>query len=260
MSIKEFDNLFGPKNLETERKEFVNRIEVVVFDEYVKLDFADYKDIFYKVCFELGEDPVEQINKISYLEYKIPNLRKLGAKDFNKTLRVIVALYNSVSPGRQQYIDHHINDVLSRSGTSLGIKWKSGLFYPAGDELLDKELIEGSITRLEQFQQEKKDIQIALENYQAGKLHGVVENCYLAIEGIARKILTNNATLIDNKNALLACLNFSQEWKGILANYIKYANEYRRHATTNRHNLSSEEVESFLYLTCLLIRSLLKDV
>ena len=105
---------------------------------------------------------------------------------------------------------------------------------------------------------EKTDLKNALDNYNSKSLYGVVENCYIAVEGISRNLLNNKKTLDNNKEDLLRLLQFSKYWDKIFLNYLSYAHEYRRHAGENRHNLKPEEVEGFLYLTCLIIRSTLR--
>jgi len=85
-----------------------------------------------------------------------------------------------------------------------------------------------------------------------------VENCYIALEGLGRNLLGNNRRLDDNKEDLLRLLQFNKYFDKIIVNYIKYAHEYRRHASENRHSLGPEEVEAFLYLSCLLIRCMVK--
>jgi hypothetical protein len=111
---------------------------------------------------------------------------------------------------------------------------------------------------LDSFPSEKKDLKTALENYHAQKLTGVVENCYIAVEGVARNILKNKKTLDNNYIELLKLLQFSSYWDKLFLNYLKYAHEYRRHAGENRHDIKAAEVEAFLYLTCLILRSTIR--
>jgi len=82
----------------------------------------------------------------------------------------------------------------------------------------------------------------------------VITHCYVAVEGVARNILGNGKTLDNNRVGLMEKLGLSQEWKALLSNFIRYANEFQRHASENRHNLNPIEVEGFLYMTGVLLR------
>ena len=261
MSIKEFDKRFGLKNsIEEEKERFVNRIENTVFDQLISLDFSEYHKVFKSVCFQLGLNASEIIDQNSFMRLQIPNFDALTEKDFVQTLRVLVAIYKAYEdePNGRKIIDYLVQNALKSTSLNIGIRWADGTFYPTGDELLDKELIETSVTLLDNYPNEKKDLKTALENYQSKSLTGVVENCYLCVEGLGRRILNNKRTLDNNQTDLLRLLQFSSYWDKIFLNYLKYAHEYRRHAGENRHNLKAEEVEGFLYLTCLIVRSTIR--
>ena len=190
----------------------------------------------------------------------IPNFKTLSKKDFVQTLRVVVAIYKCVSdkPNTQRFITSYVADAIEKANLNLGVKWADGIFYPTGDKFLDTELIDNSLSLLDKFPSEKTDLKNALDNYYAKSLYGVVENCYIAVEGIGRQLLGNKKTLDNNREDLLRLLQFSKYWDKIFLNYLSFAHEYRRHAGENRHDLKPEEVEGFLYLTCLIIRATIR--
>ncbi|MEI8270928.1 MAG: hypothetical protein WCG45_06200 [bacterium] len=263
MSVKEFDKLFGlVSTIDEEQVRFINRVEVAIFDSLIHhSDVEEYRSVFRTVCYHLGLNSNDYIHDKPMIRHT-PNFSNITKHEFTQTLRVLVALYSTVErkPGMQDQITRSIKIALESSSINIGVNWKDGLFYPSGDKFLDKELLEQSYDLLKDYPNEQKDIKNAIENYSAKSLYGVVENCYLAIEGLSRKILNNNKTLIDNKNDLLAFIQFSKYWNKILANYLFYANEYRRHASEHRHELKYNEVEAFLYLSCLLIRALILTI
>ncbi len=263
MSVKEFDKLFGlTSTIEEEKKRFVIRIENTAFTSLVlgKHNSEQYDWLFRRVCYQLGEDGLERIEKSSQVIDQIPPLSSLTNKDFYKTLRVIVALYYCLTDNQErEFLSQYVDSALEQSSVSLGVKWKDGVFYPAGDEFLDEALIDTSLDYLNQYPNEKKDLKMALDNYYSNSLYGVVENCFIAVEGISRQILKNTKTLDNNKEELLKSLHFSKYWDKIFVNYIHYAHEYRRHAGENRHDLKLEEVEGFLYITCILIRATIRN-
>lgn len=262
MSIKEFDKTFGLKSsIEEEKIRFVNRIENSIFSMLLDWYQNDqYKIIFKSICNDLGEDYSKISRKSNFEDGPLPSLVVLTQKDFIQTLRVIVAVYDSMSdkPNSQTIIKLNVLAALEKANLSLGIKWVDGTFYPTGDELLDKELIDESFTLLDKFPNEKLDFKNALENHYSKKLYGVVDNCYKVVEGVSRKLLNNTKTLDNNKDDFMRLLQFSKYWDKIFVNYLMYAHEYSRHASENRHNLKEEEVEGYLYLTCLILRVTIK--
>jgi hypothetical protein len=262
MSLKEFDKTFGlSTTLEEEKLCFINRIENSVFDMFeMNYDYQEYLYLFERVCYHLGEDANELIHQNSFLRTTIPKLKTLSNKDFIKTLRVLVALYISVSdkPDTQKIISIFILRAIENANLNLGIKWADGVFYPTGDSFLDTELIDTSLSLLDRYPKEKIDLKNALDNYYAKSLYGVVENCYIAIEGLARQLLNNKKTLDNNIANLLQLLQFSKYWDKIFLNFLRFAHEFRRHAGENRHDLKPSEVEGFLYLSCLIIRATIK--
>lgn len=262
MSVKEFDKTFGlASSIDEEKNRFINRIENSVFNAFTKsYEFGDYAELFKEVCYQLGEDATELIRQNSFMHTSIPNFKTLSKKDFVQTLRVVVAIYKCVSdkPNTQRFITSYVADAIEKANLNLGVKWADGIFYPTGDKFLDTELIDNSLSLLDKFPSEKTDLKNALDNYYAKSLYGVVENCYIAVEGIGRQLLGNKKTLDNNREDLLRLLQFSKYWDKIFLNYLSFAHEYRRHAGENRHDLKPEEVEGFLYLTCLIIRATIR--
>lgn len=260
MSVNEFDKKFGLKSsIDKEKSKFINRIENSLFNVFIEnFDFVDYENLFIKVCYELGEDASEIISQNSFINRSIPNFKIISNKDFIQTLRVVVAIYKCSKNSNKDAISRYVENAIKLANINIGIKWIDGIFYPTGDILLDDELIDVSVSLLDKYPNEKKDLKTALENYHAKSLYGVVENCYICVEGLSRQLLNNKKTLDNNKENLLSLLRFSQYWDKIFLNYLKFAHEYRRHAGEKRHELNLEEIEGYLYMTCLIVRSMIR--
>jgi len=190
----------------------------------------------------------------------VPSITEVFKKDFFLTLQIIVITRRHFSFNKAivDKFDNGISTILALSNADLGISYQGGMFFPKGEEILDKELVGESLKILSNYLNEDKDLRNALMNYSSGSKYGVIENCYRCTEGLLRQILRNNKTLIDNKPEILKKLNLTDHWKKILAQYIEYGNEYGRHASDKRHNLNDEEVEGYLYMTCVLVRLILK--
>lgn len=272
MSIrKRFNKIFGlGDGIEEERRRFVERVNHIIFHD---IDTGDtdkflYPALFDKVCFELGVNAHDfQERRFGYginERYVPASIRTLTGDDFNKTLLVLCILYvyledSSYPEECQKELSTTIELVLSRCSCDIGIRWNEGFFYPAGADELDESLIEETLTWLNDYPDERKDYQRALECYlKEDSLADVIKNCYLAIEGVTRKVLGNDKTLDNNKDELLRKMNLSDGWKSMLATYIKYAHDYR-HASGQRHEIKKQEAEGYLYMTGLIIRLIIES-
>ncbi|MFA7485741.1 MAG: hypothetical protein WCZ89_06935 [Phycisphaerae bacterium] len=265
---KRFNEVFGLEDgIEEERKRFVQRVNQSIFHNIDTDDreHFDYYKLFELICFELGINAHDVPERILRHTQELPaKIRTLTRDDFTQTLLVLCILYRCVvylsdEKECRKWLSKRIEAALSRSSCDIGVRWKDGFFYPAGAEELDKPLIEETLTWLKKYPNEMKDYQTALQYYLGGKTLGdVVKNCYSAIEGIARNILGNKKTLDNNKDELLSKINLSDSWKSLLANYIKYAHDYR-HASSERHGIKKQEAEAYLYMTGLIIRLVIES-
>ncbi len=256
--LKQFNKNFGVStSVEEEQKGFINRTNHFLQEiRHKLLSKEDYYSLFATVCVQLGLNPQQVIDANSFMYATVPDLKEILPSNFLNSLKLITAVRSYYQKTRRMtaIIDENIEAFISLSSVDLGITYRAGMFFPKGEELLDKELVEYALNSLDKFPNENKDLQNALENYRGCSKYGVVENCYRCIEGFARGILKNNKTLIDNKAELIKSSGLSEHWKKILANYIDYGNEYGRHASAKRHDFNEAEVEAYLYTTCLLIR------
>lgn len=257
-----FNEVFGIKDdLSTEQGRFVERINQTALIRIEELNYpVSYESIFKRVCYWLGtnaNDRIFQWNRGRYSHHTaVPNLRSLTGDDYLETLRVLVLLYKALDkvPAEQKALSDWIEAAISHATVDLGVTWNEGMFYPSGARELDQGLVEEPLKWLVDFPNERADYLKAVTSYAGKQLDEVINNCYLAVEGIARVILANQKTLDNNREGLLRKLTLSQEWKALLSNFISYANEFKRHASENRHRLNPAEVEAFLYMSGVLLR------
>lgn len=267
MSLKRFNKIFGMQDsLEDEQRRFVQRINQTLFDAVEDLTYpVSYEKVFRTLGYWLGinaQDRITHANSRNFdVDTKVPSLRMLTGDEFLKTLKVLVLLYKFFDDQRnyQLKISSWIEVAMSNATVDLGMRWRNGVFYPSGAKILDEHLVEDPFDWLEDYPDEKKDFLKAISHHSANELGEVVINCYLVSEGLARKVLDNSKTLENNREELLKKIGLPQEWKSLLANYINYANEFKRHASGKRHSINPAEVEAFLYLTGLLVRLLIGD-
>jgi hypothetical protein len=260
-------NLGIEDSVEDERNKFVQRINQAIFhtiDTEGRQEFA-YEDIFRRLCFEMGLNANDMWREHHRRSNDIfaddpeyaPEIRSLTNDNFEKTLLVLSILYSNRSNERE-WLSKMIQHVFSCSTCDLGVRWKEGFFYPSGAGELDDSLIDEALTWLNEYPNEKKDYEKALKYYEDKSMGDVIRNCYSAIEGLARNILGNDKTLDNNKNELLAKIKLSEGWKALLANYITYAHDFR-HASKQRHSITRQETEAYLYMTGLIIRLIIES-
>jgi hypothetical protein len=270
MSIrKRFNENFGIQdNLEEERKRFVSRVNQVVFQmidtrELVKFEYNNV--LFDRLCYKMGIDASEIRHRYTRrhdhhllpMEEWAPEIRNLTQDDFQKTCLVLCILYTAFkeSSNERMWLSTVINAILSEATCDLGVRWHEDFFYLSGAKELDESLVEDVLTWLKDYSDERQDYTRALQCQEQGALSDVVQNCYKAVEGVARAILGNQKILDNNKDELLKKIGLSDGWRAILASFIKYAHDYR-HASDQRHDITKPEAEAYLYMTGLFIRLL----
>jgi len=269
--LKDFYNRFGLKtSLAGAENRFMKRVDVTVFTHYT-LHTSYTESLQLGANFlrwlskEIGEDFNRFTNITNYNRYDVSrnfNWQVLVQDNITRYLLIIEYIYKYVSlfcdNNQISYLNKTILDLLDRAEIDLGFFWKDGKFYPAGSKFLDKELVEEALDWLKDFPEEKTDFQNALKAHLEKRNNDAIGDCYNCVEGITRKILKNTKVLDNNKEELVTKLGFSQEWKSLVINFIKYANEYKRHASNTRHKANPDEVEAFLYMTGLITRMCLK--
>jgi len=260
--LRRFHEIFGIQDdLRKEQSRFVERIDQTAFDHIQSLDYrTPYEKVFRNVCYCLGVNADDRISRANqgYFQHSrnIPSLRSLTGGEFTETLKVLVLLYDVLEgvSGEQETLTQWIEIAFSHATADLGVTWNQGMFYPSGAPELDRSLIEEALEWLRDFPNERADYLKALTGYANKRLDEVIINCYVAVESMARTVLSNSKTLENNREGLVKKLGLSQTWKSLLSNFISYANEFERHASENRHSLNPIEVEGFLYMSGLLLR------
>ncbi|MDO6431535.1 hypothetical protein Q4E93_13100 [Flavitalea sp. BT771] len=257
--LKEYNQAFGktPSVVE-ERIAFANRADHLL--TLVRTRVGSYDDFFKSVCFELGIRPSDYKRDYRRDGSLFMNLGSVAANDFHRMVEILIATLKTskANPPLYSFIDQSIHSIMHRATAALGVSYDSGMFYPAGEPALDQDLINHSLRVLAGYPAEDKDLRLALDDYRADKKDGIVETCYRCLEGLTRQVLSNGKTLINNKADLLRRLGLTDPWNSTLAAYIDFGNDYGRHASAERHDATEAEVEAYLYLTCLLVRLIVK--
>ncbi len=267
--LKDFYKAFGiNETIEKEQARFVQRINQTIFKSIQKEETSSYDEkfeygnVFTTICYWLGVNADDRISKATGFSYTkvIPKLRSLTDDNFIETIKILTLLCNYFDKKQKtkDLIFKWIKIAFQNAAIDLEIAWENGRFVPRGAEILDEKLLTEPFMWLDKYPDEKKDFEKAVTCFLEKKMDQVIINCYLTIEGLARTVLGNNKVLDNNRDDLVKTIGVSQDWKSILSNFIKYANEFKRHASKNRHDINVSEVEAFLYLTGLLVRLIIK--
>lgn len=261
------------------QKRFLNRINISIFrwlEDNKGRTFYDENFIWW-ISEQLGEpwgDRVQE-REIGYGYWSDVTMVKMAKGEFYQTLLVVEKAYQYLAEDRpghihdrygfhkpEELIDLHtfnlkMERIILLSETDLGVFWKDGKFYLSGAKELDEALIADSLEWLTAFPKAQKQFEIALDHYKkslqnpsAGK--DAITNSYTSIEALSQGILNNTKPFDKNSDSLVDKLGLAKEFKNIVHYYKQLAHEYgSRHAGSNP---SHKEVESFVYLTGLLLR------
>jgi hypothetical protein len=264
--MKEFDKIFGiNKSKEEAEREFINRVENTIFQHFPEPTYPNqfgYATYFKDVCTELGLK-ANDFPSLSTRRYQ--DLSVLTKGNFLNTLRMISALYKVYSnkaPHFVIYINKKVDEILEMSSIKLGIRWHQGMFFPDPIPEIDQYLIDENLQFLNAFPAAKKDIQFALKNYQEKSTTGILDKCYSALEQVAQKLCDSKKPLHreDFIKEIITRINASSKWKEFLESFIQYANDTRHGKDPNRHDLDPDEIESYLFLSLIMIRMIIKKI
>lgn len=256
MSLLEFNKRFGSiTNIEAEQKKFVNRVDDILFDAIKEELGDDYGGFLEFLCFYLGESHKDMVRRLGI----DPPLEYITNSNFMRTLKVLTVVLNN-SKCSKIFISTTINvitNILKESPINIGIEFSGKQFYPTGEKLLDKDLIDFAMDSLKQYPEENKILQDALKHYISNDLRNTVQDCFILLEGLTKKVLKNDKRLDKNKDELLSFLKLSNDWGKMLAAFIQYFHD-SRHASGEIP--IPTETEACLYQTCLFVRLVIKSV
>ncbi|MBW4544080.1 MAG: hypothetical protein KME25_06515 [Symplocastrum torsivum CPER-KK1] len=134
------------------------------------------------------------------------------------------------------------------------------IIYPHGEEILDKEVVNYVISKLEKYPNAAKQFLQALNIYQSGdtaQFRNLLDNLRLALEQLCKEVLHNNKSLENQEKALKDWFkqkklhpNINTLYSVQLQNYTKYQNDAVKHD----EKYSVDEVEFMIYLTATFMR------
>lgn len=242
---------------DTAKRRFVNRAANMVFDHlYETLASGHSSTLYYAakraVATRLGVR-YQQSKKIEFY---------VGT--YESCLQALEAVYQALEGSSLQMdVSNRIGRIVRDSEVDLGVDWQPPLFVRTGAEFLDESLVNESLHWLSEpkYKTAYDPFEKGLSHYlEAEKkphvLADVVTDMYEAVEALARIITGKNKDLSGNQQSFIKAIRASDYYKGLLRDYISYANQYRHAVRLGqpRPTLSEPEVESFVYLTGLFIR------
>lgn len=244
-----------PIDMEEAKRRFANRLNNLVLINFWfnEVEYRDKLPIIREVASNLGA------------EYQIgSNLKDYFATDFHTSLQALEALYKALPDNHRPSLEAAILRIFSESEVDLGVRWENGRFEKAGAGLLDEKLVNDPLRWLsdQKYRSVLEPYSKGIDHFlRAGKkpnlLSDVITDMYEALEALAKIVTGRDAKdLSANAQLFLKELSASEAYKNILKEYIAYANNFRHGASNDNRkpNLTSTEVESFIYLTGLFIR------
>jgi hypothetical protein len=238
------------------RRRFVNRCQNEIWDNFFEHDVSEKIKrgrVLWRIANALGE----------VYDWDAPFDRYV--RDFFTCLEALEAAYAALdSKKNKARLESLILYVISVSESDLGVIWRGGKFLRTGAALMDKTLINDTLSWLEGknfsvvHQPFEKGLSLLLQSTRNPKLlNDVVTDMYEALEAFV-KIITRrpNKDLSASAELFLSQLKVSGSYKRILKEYVAYANLFRHGQAeqTSRPNIGIHEAESFVYLTGVFIR------
>jgi hypothetical protein len=141
---------------------------------------------------------------------------------------------------------------------------KQVIIYPHGDEFLDREIIDYTLSGLDNYPEVADYFERALKIYQVGEksqYRNLLDDLRFALEQLLKKVFKNQKALENQKEELLKWLKSKginqyviDLYRVLLEKYCKYQNEAVKH----NEDFSSDEVEFIIYLTGNFMRLILQ--
>lgn len=238
-------------------KRFINRINNLVFRNFINADNTLRGQAYWRMANELGED---------YQSYS--DFMTLSRGKFLRALQCIEAAYASLDARGKDRFDMTLTYAISLNEVDLGVAWESGHFRRSGSSLLDTEVVNDPLGTLcdhkytvvrEPF---VKALTHLLEAERRPELYSdAVTDAYEALEACS-KIITSRPgkDLSANADSLVSAFPVSaaarDAYRAQLKSYIVYANLYRHAKATaeQRSPPTKNEAEAFIYQTGIFIR------
>ncbi len=246
--------------IEEVKNRFCNRINVLIFNQYTGF-MENY--IYLPIQPKILGDVISALG----MPFQGGSIGTYTGTDFHLCIHALEALYKSI--GRQEdfqgliTLEKLILRCLEDSEVDLGIRWESGVFYQVGAGELDEVLVNQPLKWLRDNRYEtvlvpyEKSLSDFLNLDRSPEhLGDVITDAYEAIEALAKIVCDRDRDLSKNAELFINKIKASIEYKAILKEYISYANNFR-HAVKeggSKPQLKLSEVESFVYLTGIMIR------
>ena len=239
--------------IEEARQRFINRVYNMI-PGLVNLAKEIDEQLLWRLANKVG---VEFRGQNSLLEFL--------SDDFYDCLEILDSTYQLIpADNLKEALTLSIEGIISESETDLGVEWRDGAFQPSGAKLLDEALVNENLNWLaDKGYQDvivpfEKGLRHFLEAQQKPeRLWDTVTDIYEAIEALAKRVTGKDKDLSANAEVFIGKLKLSNHYKKMLKDYIKYANDYSRHAaklSEEKEPLLRNEVEAFIYTSGLFIR------
>lgn len=247
------------------RRRFMNRINNVVFEEMSDGAWStrllsrglSLYDVTRFVAFALGERTPNHFHPAMYVQ-----------DDFFRCLHVLEAIYKCIEGlGLEDELSNDIQLAFNASEVDLGVEWRPPVFMRTGAQLLDERLVNDALRwlRAHQYKSVLDPFEKGLAHYleamnRPERLADVITDMYEATEALAKVATGKDRDLSKNREVFIKSLRVSEYYKRLLKDYIAYGSEFRHAERLGkpRPPLSEPEVESFIYLTGLFIRLVMR--
>lgn len=238
-------------------KRFINRVNNLVFENFIEADEDRKRQAYWRVANMLGE---------KYESYN--DFKEVSQNKFLRALQCIEAAYSSLDKTDSDHFELALKYAMSLCEIDLGVAWEKGHFRRSGSTLLDAAVVNDPLGTLSESKYVVirepliKALTHLLEAERRQELYAdAVTDAYEALEACSKVVTGRTAKdLSANSDSLIAGLPVSAAAKELyrtqLKAYISYGNLYRHAKAVDQQRTppTKHEAEAFIYQTGVFIR------
>lgn len=238
-----------------------------IFIKYTGIEYKDFGTVNFNTEIDIGQNDWFDISGKNYIKFSDTCIGKAFQGDIFSVIKYIQILFlmddNIISQKIKQNLYNEISEITQLFGLDINIIKNNDkyILYPKGAKELDEILVNDILVWLEKYQKSRDKLISALNKYQQREdIRNILDDLRLSLEIFIQEIFSNNKTLENNKTEIGKMLkdnNINKEITNIYITIFDYYTKYQNNNVKHNENCYDQEIEFILYLTCILIRTII---
>lgn len=238
-----------------------------VFIKYTGIEYKDFGTVNFNTEIDIGQKDWLDISGKNYIKFSDTCIGKAFQDDISSVIKYIQILFlmdNTIIPKRiKQNLYNEISEIMQLFGLDINIINNNDkyILYPKGAKELDETLVNDILVWLENYPKSRDKLISALNKYQQKEdIRNILDDLRFSLEIFIQEIFSNNKTLENNKTEIGKMLkdnNINKEITNIYITIFDYYTKYQNNNVKHNEKCYDQEIEFILYLTCILIRTVI---